>query len=197
MKYLSLLLLLAFSIMNVNCNEARDLALNVIDVDSDINEAEANLQDFDSVSPVFGMKVAVRDDVDVSTQEILDALDEMAADILQCQFQSAAVGLDDFSSELSGDVSALSDLRVFVVPVNFGCDAVDRTICAGIFYPSTDLIVIAEGGIGRCGQLPLWKHELGHRYGMTANHSNQSRFEPCIDPPDCAFGDIIDVGSGG
>ena len=163
-------------------------------MDTLITEEEALSQNFNRPTLVYEMQVAIRDDVDGDINNILDILDERAAVFLECQFMmDQGIGSDNFKIPSGNTVFPLSVLRVFVVPFNFKCDAVDKSICAGIYYFSSDLIIIAEEGLGRCGKLPLWKHELGHRYGMAANHSNQNEFEPCIDPPDCDIIDIPDI----
>ncbi|MGH7892078.1 MAG: hypothetical protein ACREN0_07395 [Thermodesulfobacteriota bacterium] len=52
--------------------------------------------------------------------------------------------------------------------------------------------MISEGGFEGCGEFPVWKHELAHRYGMEADHSNQSDFNACINTDGCDPGDIFD-----
>jgi hypothetical protein len=182
-RYIVIPVLLVFTLLQSACNEGilKDLGL----VDSRITEEEASAENYDLKTPGFGIRVAIREDVNGDREGILTLLDERAADFLECQFTTSQVGTQDFRLESGDVVSSLSDLRVFVVPTDFECDAVDTDVCSGIFFPDSDLIVIAEEGIGRCGELPLWKHELGHRYGMALDHSNQGDFEPCIDPPSC------------
>ena len=197
MKYLCLSALMAFAMFCISCNGS-DLIPGLGEVDSKITEQDANARDFDRSTPGYEMKVAIRNDVDGDPEEILDLLDELAADFLECQFEMGpGIGADPFPIGGGVTVPPLSELRVFVVPFNFECDAVDKDICAGIFFPNSDLIIISEYSLGRCGEFPLWKHELGHRYGMALDHSNQEEFEPCIDPPDCAFDDFLDSGIGG
>jgi hypothetical protein len=197
MKYLSLPTLVVFAIFCISC-DGSDLIPGLGEVDSKITERDALDQDYDLITPGYEMKVAIREDVGGDTQEILNSLDDMAADFLECQFEMGpGIGADDFPIEGGEIVPPLSELRVFVVPFNFECDAVDRDVCAGIFFPNSDIIVISENSLGRCGELPLWKHELGHRYGMALDHSNQEDFEPCSDPPDCEFEQFLDSGIGG
>ncbi|HWP91591.1 MAG TPA: hypothetical protein VNN20_05295 [Thermodesulfobacteriota bacterium] len=193
MKYMALFFLSIILLFHLSCElDGSDLGLD------HISEEDANAQNFNLITPGYEMQVAISDDVDGDTQDILDVLDERAADFLECQFMMGPdIGAEPFQIESGEIVPPLSELRVYVVPFNFECDAEDKDICAGIYFFDSDLIVIAVEGLGRCGQLPLWKHELGHRYGMTANHSNQSEFEPCIDPPECAFDDFEDVGIAG
>ncbi len=183
MKYLSLLTLLTFALFYSACGSS-DLVPALGTIDSRITEQDANSQNFELTTPGFQIQVAIRDDVDGDTQEIQDSLDEMAADFLECQFNMGpGIGAGPFPIAGGEEVAPLSQLRVFVVPFNFECDAVDTDVCAGIFFPNSDLIIISENSLGRCGELPLWKHELGHRYGMALDHSNQQEFEPCINPP--------------
>ena len=187
MRYI-LVSLIVLPLFFLACNE--DILTSSGIVDELITEEEALSQNFNLTTPGYEMQVAIRDDVDGNPEDILDTLDERAADFLECQFMMGpGIGSDDFKIPSGNTVFPLSMLMVFVVPFNFECDAVDKSICAGIYYFGSDLIIIAEEGLGRCGKLPLWKHELGHRYGMAADHNNQDEFEPCIDPPDC---DIID-----
>jgi len=197
MKYPALLALSFVVLLQPACNED-DLFPAFGGVDSKITEQDANAQNYDLKTPGYEMQVAIRDDVDGNPQDILDLLDERAADFLECQFMMGSeIGAHPLPIEGGEVVPPLSELRVFVVPFNFECDAVDKNVCAGIFFPDSDLIVISKESLGRCGELPLWKHELGHRYGMTLDHSNQSEFEPCIDPPDCVSNDFLDAGIGG
>jgi len=196
MNYMSILIALAFVIFHSACGSS-DLIPGLGNIDPKITEQDANEQAFDSLTPGYEMQVAIRDDVNGATQQILDSLDEMAAEFLECQFNMGPdIGSVPFPVE-GGEVPPLSELRVFVVPFSFECDAVDTDVCAGIFFPNSDLIVISENSLGRCGELPLWKHELGHRYGMSLDHSNQEEFEPCINPPQCEFADFTDRGVGG
>lgn len=197
MKYLYLLALLAFTIFCSACGSS-DLIPGLGEVDSLITKEEADAQNFNRRTPRFQIQVAIRGDVTGNPEDILNLLDEMGADFLECQFMmDPEIVSEEFMIPSGEIVPPLSELRVFVVPFNFECEAVDRDVCAGIFFPDFDLIIISENSLGRCGELPLWKHELGHRYGMTLSHSNQEEFEPCSDPPDCAFDDFLDSGIGG
>jgi hypothetical protein len=182
MRYLALSV---FTLLFYSACSGDDIISTLGLVDSKITEREAEARDYNLRTPGFEMQVAIRDDVDEDTQYILDLLDEMAADFLECQFMSYEIGTHYFQIESGETVPPLSMLRVLVVPYNFECDAIDKDMCAGIFFPDSDIIVISQTSFGRCGDFPLWKHELGHRYGMASDHSNQEEFEPCIDPPDC------------
>ncbi len=82
-------------------------------------------------------------------------------------------------------VPPLSELRVYVVPNRFECEAVGRDVCGGIYFSDIDAIVVSEGGFEGCGEFSVWKHELAHRYGMEADHSNQSDFNACINTDRC------------
>ncbi len=181
-----------FPLLFIACSE--DILPSLGTVDTLITEEEALSQNFNRPTPLYGMQVAIRDDVDGDINNILNLLDERAADFLECQFMMGqGIGSDDFKIPSGNTVFPLSMLRVFVVPFTFECEALDRDVCTGIYYyPSSDLIIIAKESMNPCGILRAWKHELGHRYGMAADHSNQSEFEPCIDPPDCGD-DLIDL----
>ena len=189
MRHIPLVSLIVFIIFLSACGEDL-LPTSSGNVDTMITEEDALAQNYNHRTPGYDIQVAIRDDVDGDINNILELLDVRAEVFLDCQFMMGSeIGSDDFKIPSGNTVFPLSMLMVFVVPFNFECDAVDKSICAGIYYFGSDLIIIAEEGLGRCGKLPLWEHELGHRYGMAADHNNQDEFEPCIDPPDC---DIID-----
>jgi hypothetical protein len=147
---------------------------------------DAEAQDYNLITPLYEMQVSIRGDVDGDIGNILDKLDERGADFLDCQFAlGAEIGFQAVQIDNGDIVPPLSELRVFVVPFTFKCTAVDRDVCAGIHFSGPDLIVISKESIGQCKDFSFWKHELGHRYGMAADHSNQRDFEPCINPPGC------------
>lgn len=147
---------------------------------------DAESRDYDLRTLEYGIQVSIREDVGGNDEDILDNLDEMATNFLGCQFgEGAGIGFDDFISESGEIIPSLSQLRVFVVPFTFDCEAVGRDTCDGIYYFGPDLIINAREERGTCDNFALWKHELGHRYGMAADHSNQGQFEPCINPPGC------------
>jgi hypothetical protein len=184
MKALGYLVFCVLIVSGLGCDSGLESIIE--GVDSQITLEDALTQNYNLQTPLYGIKVAIREDVSLDADTIVNLLDEDAVDFLDCQFErGAAIGFEEFMLDDGTLVPPLSELRVFVVPRNFECDAVDRDVCSGIFYPSSDLIIIAERGIGSCGDLSFWKHELGHRYGMALDHSNQEEFEPCIDPPDC------------
>lgn len=164
-------------------------------VDSLITEQEAQVQNFDSMTPEFNMQVAIRSDVSGNTGDILNSLDQDAATFLQCQFGNSQVGLQDFQIQSGEVVPPLSMLRVFVVPFTFHCQAIGTDTCSGVFFPDSDLIIISEQSLGRCGEFPLFRHELGHRYGMAPDHSNISEFQSCITPSGCFFNDLENLGN--
>ena len=187
MRYI-LVSLIVLPLFFLACNE--DILTSSGIVDELITEEEALSQNFDLPTPVYEMRIAIRDDVDGDINNILELLDVRAEVFLDCQFMMGSeIGFDDFKIPSGNTVFPLSMLRVYVVPFTFECEAVDKGVCSGIYYPSSDLIIIAKESLSPCGILRFWKHELGHRYGMAADHNNQDEFEPCIDPPDC---DIID-----
>ena len=184
MRQILLACLIFFPLLFLTCSE--DILSSFGTVDTLISEEEALSQNFNRPTLVYGMQVAIRDDVDGDINNILDLLDKRAAGFLECQFMMGPdIGFQTFLIPNVDEVTPLSMLRVFVVPFTFECEALDRDVCAGIFYPSSDLIIIAKESMNPCGILRAWKHEAGHRYGMAADHSNQNEFEPCIDPPDC------------
>lgn len=189
-KYpISLLALLIFTLLPA-CNGilGGDSGVPAVGtVDSEITEQDAESQNFNLKTPGFGMQVAIRSDVDGNTNDMLNLLDEGAADFLDCQFGNPQVGSQDFQIPSGETVPQLSALRVFVVPFTFKCNTVEdmNGDCGGIFFSASDIIIIAQHSLGRCGEFPLFKHELGHRYGMALDHSNISEFQSCIQPPPC------------
>ncbi|MEQ9619345.1 MAG: hypothetical protein RIG61_09250 [Deltaproteobacteria bacterium] len=193
MKYLHLsVFILFFALMFNSCDETDDI-FGSSNVDPLIDGEVAEAQTYDLRTPVYGMQVAIDSRVNSGTQSVLDLLDNRATQFLNCQFmEGAELGFETVMLENGTMVPPLSDLRVYVVPRRFECDAVDRDVCSGIYFFSIDAIVIAEGGFLGCGEFAVWKHELGHRYGMDADHSNQSDFEPCINAQNCNAGDLFD-----
>lgn len=161
-------------------------------VDPLIDEQDVESQDYDLTTPFYGMQVAIDSGVDAGTQHILDLLDNRAEQFLNCQFGDSQIGFENFMLDDGIIVPPLSELRVYVVPNRFECEAVDRSVCGGIYFFDIDAIVISEGGFEGCGEFAVWKHELGHRYGMAADHSNQSDFDACSKPQTCDPGNIFD-----
>lgn len=167
------------------------------EVDPFILEDDAVMESFDFVTPKYKIQVAIREDVGGIPIDILDLLDRRTERFLDCQFNNSNIGFDEFMIIEGQTIGPLSDLRVFVIPNKFECMAINSTVCSGVYYFGSDLIIVAREKFANCDEFPVWKHELGHKYGMKGDHSNQSDFEPCIDPPGCSFIDIIDIGIGG
>jgi hypothetical protein len=189
---IALLTLLIIITLLLSCNGSDTLGGSdgipaVGTVDSEITQQDAEGQDFNLKTPGFGMQVAIRNDVDGNTGDILNLLDERAADFLQCQFGNSQIGSQEFQIQAGEIIPPLSSLRVFVVPFTFRCNTVEdmNADCGGIYFPDPDIIVIAKESLGRCGEFPLFRHELGHRYGMALDHSNISEFQSCIQTPPC------------
>jgi hypothetical protein len=160
-------------------------------VDPLIDEEVVESQDYDLMTPFYGMQVAIDPRVNAGDQHVLDLLDNRAEEFLNCQFSDSQIGFEDFP--LDGTVvPPLSELRVYVVPNRFECEAVDRSVCGGIYFFDIDAIVISEGGFEGCGEFSVWKHELAHRYGLNADHSNQPDFNTCSKPQTCDPGDVFD-----
>lgn len=191
MKRLPVLLAVLFVLTLFSCDEVTDLFTGP--VDPLIDEGVVESQDFELRTPVYGMQVAIKSGVDAGTQHVLDLLDNRAEEFLNCQFsEGSQIGFEDFMLDNGTVVPPLSALRVYVVPNRFDCEAVGRSVCGGIYFFDIDAIVISEGGFEGCGEFSVWKHELGHRYGMEADHSNISDFKPCTNPDNCGPGDIFD-----
>ena len=161
-------------------------------IDPLIDEQVMESQDYNFTTPNYGMQVAIDSRVDAGTQHILDLLDNRAEQFLNCQFGDSQVGFEDFMLDDGTLVPPLSELRVYVVPNRFDCQAEDRSVCGGIYFVDIDAIAISEGGFQGCGEFSIWKHELAHRYGLAADHSNQSDFNACAKPQTCDPGNIFD-----
>ncbi len=192
MRYLALLGLTAFILFYSSCSN--DIPA-VGTVDPLITEQEAEAQNFDLTTPDFKIQVAIRNDVNGDAGDILNSLDQDTAAFLQCQFGNSQVGFQDFQIPSGEVVPPLSMLRVFVVPFTFHCQAEGTDTCSGVFFPDSDLIIISQQSLGRCGEFPLFRHELGHRYGMALDHSNISEFQSCITPSGCLFNDLENLGN--
>ncbi len=192
MKYLPLYsVLLVFALIFASCDATED----VVDtpVDPLIDEEVIESQDYDLTTPLYGMQVSIKNGVDSGTQSVLNLLDNRATQFLDCQFmEGSQLGFDDVMLEDGTIVPPLSELRVYVVPNRFECEAEGLNVCSGEYFFTNDVIVISEGGFLGCGEFAVWKHELGHRYGMKADHSNQPDFRPCIRAQDCDVEDIFD-----
>ena len=193
MRYLHLLIFVLFFALALNsCDETEDI-FDSSNVDPLIDEEVIEAQSYDLRTPVYGMQVAIKSGVDSGNKSVLDLLDNRATQFLNCQFvEGSELGFETVMLEDGTIVPPLSELRVYVVPNRFECEAEGLDVCSGIYFFSNDVIVISEGGFLGCGEFAVWKHELGHRYGMDADHSNQSDFEPCIDEQNCDAGDFFD-----
>jgi hypothetical protein len=190
MRHLPLTLAAIFIFTLVSCDNVEDFFRGPVDplIDREVVES----QDFNLTTPFYGMQVAIDSRVDAGTERVLDILDNRAEQFLNCQFGDSQIGFEDFMLESGTIVPPLSELRVYVVPNRFECEAEGRDVCGGIYFFDIDAIVISEGGFEGCGEFSVWKHELAHRYGLNADHSNQSDFNACSKPETCDPGDIFD-----
>ncbi|HEY7536213.1 MAG TPA: hypothetical protein VH878_09770 [Thermodesulfobacteriota bacterium] len=157
-----------------SCNNILDTG----EVDPLITLEDALEQDYRFSTPVYHIQVAFRADVSADIPNVLDELDARAANFLKCQFDNPELGFEDVP---------LSHMRVFIVPRTFTCEAENRETCSGIYYfGEADVMILAKAPLsGCCGKYRAFKHELGHRYGMLADHSNKSEFKDCIGAPGC------------
>lgn len=198
MKYLSVLFIILLLASN-SCDTVDELT-DSADRPTDplINREIAESQDYDLTTPLYGMQVAIDNRVDSGTQSVLNLLDNRATQFLDCQFvEGSQLGFEDVMLDNDTIIPPLSDLRVYVVPNRFECEAVGLSVCSGIYFFGNDIIVLSEGGFLGCGEFSVWRHELGHRYGMEADHSNQSDFRSCIGQDNCEFGDFLDLNVNG
>ncbi|GJM16600.1 MAG: hypothetical protein DHS20C13_19270 [Thermodesulfobacteriota bacterium] len=190
MKYLSVLLVSIFILVSISCDTLDDSG---IDPDPLITAEIADSQTYNLVTPVYGMQVSIKNGVDRSDQGVLDILDRRATQFLDCQFaEGSQLGFEQVMLDDGTIVPPLSDLRVFVVPIRYKCDVPGTSVCNGTYFSGVDIVTVAEGGFAGCDVFLPWKHELGHRYGMELDHSNQSDFQSCIGDSSCDIGDIFD-----
>ena len=190
MRHLPITLAAIFIITLVSCDQVEDI---VAPVDPLIDEEVMESQDYNLTTPFYGMQVAIDSGVDTGTERILELLDNRAEQFLDWQFaEGSQIGFEDFMLDDGTVVPPLSELRVYVVPNRFECEAEGRDVCGGEYFSALDAIALSEGGFAGCGEFIVWKHELGHRYGMEPDHSNQSDFGPCINTEVCDFDDIFD-----
>lgn len=194
MKLIKLLVLPIFIISLISCDSVDDtFTEEVLEPDEKITEEYALQQNYNFTTPVYNISVAIDDDVNLLVDEVLTKIEQEAIDFLDCQFfEGSDIGFEEFMIEEEKLVPPLTELRIFVVPFNFECEAIDKNICAGIHFGGSDIIIVAERGFGRCGDLPLLKHEMAHRYGLKGDHSNQDEFDVCSDPEDCGLLDFLD-----
>ena len=192
MKYFLIIAVFSVSLIQLSCDETDDF-LNGGGTDPLIDQEVAEAQDYSLTTPVYGMQVAIRDDVGLGVNNILAILDNRATQFLDCQLEgSSQLGFEDVMLPDGGTIGPLSELRVFVVPRQFDCEAADRDVCSGIYFFGNDIIVVSSSSrFSSCPNLAIWKHELGHRYGMEADHSNIGDFRGCTDEDNCSFEDIL------
>lgn len=191
MKFL-LLTAIALTMFTLSCDETDSLFGND-DPDPLINRGVAEARDYNLTTPVYGMQVSIREDVGLGVNTILDILDNRAEQFLNCQLEGGSqLGFEDVMLSNGDTIGPLSDLRVFVVPNRFECEAADRSVCSGIYFFGNDIIVVSSSRrFSGCPNLPIWKHEVGHRYGMAADHSNLGEFSSCTDENNCSFEDVF------
>ncbi len=187
MKLLLIFSLLFTVFVLISCDSLGDVIPETGSPDPLITFEDANAQTYNVTTPLYGMKVAIRGDVGGNVEDILNKLDNKAANFLECQFGDSDVGFEDLEIENGEIIPPLSELRVFVVPITFECESPTTDVCAGAYYggPGADLTIISKRTIGQCKDFSFFKHELAHRYGMEADHSNRRDFEPCKDAPEC------------
>jgi hypothetical protein len=169
----------------ISCDSLNDVVPETGSPDPLITLEDANAQDYDLITPFYRMRVAIRGDVGGNVDNILNKLDNKAASFLECQFGNSDVGFGDFETGTGEVIPPLSEQRVFVVPFTFRCEAPTTDVCAGAYFPGADLTIISKRTIGQCKDFAFFKHELAHRYGMKADHSNRRDYEPCKDAPGC------------
>ena len=192
MKNLFILSIFILTITLISCDTLDNN--NPTTVDPLIDREIAESQNYNLTTPLYGMQVAIDRRVDSGTNSVLNLLDNRATNFLNCQFnEGSQLGFQTVELEDGTNVPPLSALRVYVVPNRFRCQAVGLSECAGIYFFGNDIIVLSEGGFLGCGEFSDWRHELGHRYGMAADHSNQPDFQGCIGQDNCEFGDIFGI----
>ncbi|MGB7291218.1 MAG: hypothetical protein WBD99_03505 [Thermodesulfobacteriota bacterium] len=187
MKFLVMVTLLFTLFAFISCDSLDEVIPETGSPDPLITFEDANDQDYNLTTPLYGMKVAIRGDVSGNVEDILDKLDNRAANFLECQFGDPNVGFEDVEIGNGEMIPPLSELKVFVVPITFKCEGLTTDVCAGVYFagPGVDLTIISKRTIGQCNDFSFFKHELAHRYGMEADHSNSGDFEPCKDAPEC------------
>jgi hypothetical protein len=187
LRLLFILNLLITVLVLISCDSLGDVVPETGSPDPLITFEDADAQSYNLRTPLYGMKVAIRGDVSGNVENILNRLDNRAANFLDCQFGDPNVGFQDVEIENGQIIPPLSELRVFVVPLTFECEGPTTDVCAGVYYSGTgtDLTIISKRTIGQCQDFSFFKHELAHRYGMEADHSNRGDFEPCKDAPEC------------
>lgn len=187
MKLWVIINLLATVLVLISCDSLDNVLPECGSPDPVITFEDADAQFYEFRTPLYGMMVALRGDVGGNVDNILNKLDNRAANFLECQFGNPDVGFEDVKIDSGEIIPPLSEQRVFVVPFSFECPGPSTNPCAGVYFggPGADLTIISKSTIGKCSDFSFFKHELGHRYGMQGDHSNQGAFQPCIDPPEC------------
>ena len=195
MRLLVILNLLITILVFISCDSLSDVIPETGSPDPLITFEDADAQVYDLMTPFYHIKVSIRGDVGGNVENILNKLDNKAASFLDCQFGDPNVGFADVEIESGETIPPLSEHRVFVVPLTFKCEGMTTDTCAGVYYSGTggDLTIISKRTIGQCEDFSFFKHELAHRYGMEADHSNRMDFEPCKDAPGCE----LPIGIGG
>ncbi len=191
MKF-NMFLIVIFSFFLFGCDEIQDRVTGSPDQEVTVEEAEA--QNYNLRTPEYNIRVAINPGVDDNSSALLPFLDRKIMDFLDCQFPGSGgseIGFRDYRLPDGGMVPPLSQLRIYIVPKTFECSAVDRDVCSGIYFNDEDIVVLAEKSFGRCEDFALTQHEVAHRYGLRADHSNQGVFSDCSDPRDCDLGDLI------
>jgi hypothetical protein len=171
----------------ISCDSLNDVIPETGSPDPLITFEDADAQSYNLRTSLYGMKVAIRGDVGGNVDNILNKLDNRAANFLDCQFGDPNAGFEDVEIGNGETIPPLSEQRVFVVPFSFECPVPSANPCAGVYFggPGADLTIISKRTLGKCDDFTFFKHELGHRYGMEGDHSNQGDYEPCINPPEC------------
>jgi hypothetical protein len=191
MKHLLALFVSVLFLASVSCDTLDNTG---IEPDPLITAEIADSQNYNLVTPVFGMKVSIDNRVNRSNSNVLDILDRRAEQFLDCQYvEGSQLGFEDVMLTNGTIVPPLSDLRVYVVPIRYKCDVPGTDVCNGTYFGGVDIVVVAEGAYPGCDVFLPWKHELAHRYGMDANHTNQSEFQSCIGASNCDLGDVIGI----
>jgi hypothetical protein len=191
MKYLLVLFVSVLFLGSMSCDTLDNTG---IEPDPLITAEIADSQNYNLVTPVYGMQVSIDNRVNRSNSDVLDILDRRAEQFLDCQFlEGSQLGFEDVMLDNGTMVPPLSDLRVYVVPIRYKCDVPGTDVCNGTYFGGVDIVTVAEGAYPGCDVFLPWKHELAHRYGMDANHINQPEFQSCIGASNCDLGDVIGI----
>lgn len=174
----------------VSCDEIEDRVRGSADAEVTVEEADS--QNYNLTTPYFGIRVSINQSVNTNVDDLLSFIDSKIADFLNCQFsEGEEIGFENFELSDGTIIPPLDELRIYIVPKTFECSAEDRDVCSGIYFYDEDIAVIAKDSAGRCEDYALLQHEVAHRYGLRADHSNQSQFSECSDPRNCDLFDLI------